>query len=41
MKEKHTIIKVLPKYNARRFSWHLFNTKAEVDHLVQELKSML
>ena len=41
MKEKHTIIKVLPKYNALRFSWHMFNTKAEVDHLVQQLKSML
>lgn len=40
MKEKQTIIKVLPKYNALRFSCHIFNTKAEVDHLVKQLKSM-
>lgn len=31
------IIKLLPKYNALRFSLHLFNTKADVDRMVELL----
>lgn len=37
MREKDVIIKLLPKYNALRFSLHLFNTKADVDRMVELL----
>lgn len=34
MREENVIIKLLPKYNALRFSLHLFNTEADVDRMV-------
>lgn len=41
MREQNIIIKLLPKYNALRFSLHLFNTKAEVDQMVAVLDQLL
>ncbi len=41
MKEQNIIIKLLPKYNAFRFSFHMFNTKADVDKMVSALKLLL
>lgn len=41
MKEQNIIIKLLPKYNALRFSLHMFNTKEEVDLLVVKLEKIL
>lgn len=37
MREENMIIKLLPKYNALRFSLHMFNTKAEVDRMIELL----
>lgn len=41
MKHENIIIKLLPKYNALRFSLHMFNTKEEVDRMVTALERML
>lgn len=41
MREQNIIIKLLPKYNALRFSLHLFNTKAEVDRMVSALDQLM
>lgn len=41
LKEKNVIVKVLPRYNALRFSLHLFNTEADVDRMVQLLSMEL
>lgn len=41
LKEKNVIVKVLPRYNALRFSLHLFNTEADVDRMVDALRSEL
>lgn len=41
MKEANIIIKVLPKYNALRFSMHLFTSKKDVDQMVDHLEKML
>ncbi|HKK77030.1 MAG TPA: aminotransferase class V-fold PLP-dependent enzyme [Saprospiraceae bacterium] len=41
MKEKNIIIKVLPKYNALRFSMHLFTSEMDIDKMVDHLKRLL
>ena len=41
MKEDNIIIKVLPKYNALRFSMHMFNTRADIKKLVEQLNTLL
>jgi len=41
LRSKDIIVKVLPKYNALRFSTHLFNTTQDVDKLVDELINIL
>jgi selenocysteine lyase/cysteine desulfurase len=41
MKQENIIIKLLPKYNALRFSQHMFNTREEVDVLVEKLGKMV
>ncbi len=41
MKAQNIIIKLLPKYNALRFSMHLFNSKEDVDLMVGQLEKFL
>ena len=41
LKTKDIIVKVLPKYNALRFSTHLFNTTRDIDNLVDEMEKFL
>ena len=41
MKKENIIIKVLPKYNALRFSMHMFNTKEDIKKLVEQLNTLL
>jgi selenocysteine lyase/cysteine desulfurase len=41
MKQNNIIIKLLPKYNALRFSHHMFNTREEVDELVEKMGKIL
>jgi isopenicillin-N epimerase len=41
MKKNNVIIKVLPKYNALRFSMHMFNTKEDIKKLVEQLITLL
>jgi isopenicillin-N epimerase len=41
MKGKGIIIKVLPKYNALRFSMHMFNTEEDINKLVEQLNILL
>lgn len=41
LKKKGVIVKLLPVYNALRFSTHFFNTRAEVDRLVDELRKLV
>lgn len=41
LKTKDIIVKVLPKYNALRFSTHLFNSTEDIDKLIEELKRFL
>ncbi len=38
MRKKDIIVKLLPKYNALRFSCHMFNTKADIEVMVEQLK---
>lgn len=41
MREENKIIKLLPTYNALRFSLHMFNTKTEVDQLIMKLEELM
>jgi len=41
LKSKDIVVKVLPKYNALRFSTHVFNTTNDIDKLADELKTFL
>jgi selenocysteine lyase/cysteine desulfurase len=41
MKKNNIIIKVLPKYNALRFSMHMFNTREDIKKLVEQLNTLL
>jgi selenocysteine lyase/cysteine desulfurase len=41
MREQDIIIKLLPKYNALRFSLHVFNTEAEIDRMVSVLERLI
>jgi len=34
-------VKVLPMYNALRFSNHMFNTKEDINKMVEQLKKLL
>jgi selenocysteine lyase/cysteine desulfurase len=41
MKEKGIIIKLLPRYNALRFSTHMFNNQDDIEQMVEQLKLLL
>lgn len=41
LKSKDIVVKVLPKYNALRFSTHIFSTTKDIDKLIDELKVAL
>jgi selenocysteine lyase/cysteine desulfurase len=41
LREKNMIVKVLPKFNALRFSMHLFNSQSDIDTLVDYLSAIL
>jgi selenocysteine lyase/cysteine desulfurase len=41
MKKKNIVIKVLPKYNALRFSMHMFTTRDDIKKLVEQLDHLL
>ena len=41
LKTKNIIVKVLPKYNALRFSCHMFVSKPDIDKLITELTPLL
>ncbi|MEZ4991221.1 MAG: aminotransferase class V-fold PLP-dependent enzyme [Saprospiraceae bacterium] len=41
MREQNVIIKLLPKYNALRFSLHLFNTKEDVNKMMEVLEELM
>jgi selenocysteine lyase/cysteine desulfurase len=41
MKTNNIIIKLLPKYNALRFSMHMFNTREDIKKLVGQLNTLL
>lgn len=41
MKKNNIIIKLLPKYNALRFSMHMFNTQDDIKKLVEQLNTLL
>ena len=41
LREQGIVVKVLPKYNALRFSHHLFNTTNDVDILLQALEKLV
>ena len=41
LKDQNIIVKQLPKYNALRFSTHMFNTKDEIDRMVRALEDLL
>jgi isopenicillin-N epimerase len=41
MRENNIVIKVLPKYNALRFSTHMFNTREDIKKLVEQLNTLL
>ncbi len=41
LKSDGIVVKSLPKYNALRFSNHVFNTKEDVDRLIDSLKKYL
>ncbi len=41
LEENHVIVKVLPKYNALRFSTHYFNVTEEIEYLLSKLPNFL
>ncbi|PHN01569.1 aminotransferase class V-fold PLP-dependent enzyme [Flavilitoribacter nigricans] len=41
MREDNIIIKLLPGYNALRFSLHIFNTRADVDRMLGKLAEVM
>ncbi|MEN8251407.1 MAG: aminotransferase class V-fold PLP-dependent enzyme, partial [Bacteroidota bacterium] len=41
LRNENIIVKLLPKYNALRFSAHIFNTKEDIDKLTEKLEKLL
>jgi len=41
LKDKNIIVKLLPKYNALRFSTHMFNSFEDIDKLVVQLRVLI
>jgi len=41
MRKNNIVVKVLPMYNALRFSNHMFNTKEDINKMVEQLKKLL
>jgi len=41
MRKNNIVVKVLPQYNALRFSTHMFNTKEDINKMVEQLQKLL